>query len=318
MPLCPSDFINISMRRKVIGKILFPALDPSKHAFKSYKIMPRAQNSYSYLNAAFLLKFNDERNQVESAKVCYGGVDEFFVHAEKTEKFLKGKNIFKNEILQETLEKLASEIQPDDATLPPAFPDYRKNLAISLFYKFILSIAPEGLVDFTFKSGSEILKREVSTASQEFEYIESRSKLYKKIPKAEGDIQCTGEAQYINDLPPQHNELFAAFVLGEKVHGIIQNIDASEALKIEGVFAFYGAKDIPGLNNFMPLSFDFNFDVEEVFCSGKLLYHGQPVGILLAKTFDLAYQARNLVKVEYTFEKEGKTFLNLKNPLNYC
>lgn len=310
MPMSPSDFVNVSMRRKVIGKILFPALNPSTHAFQSYKIMPRAQNSYSYLNAAFLLKFNEERNQVVSSKVCFGGVDEYFVHAEKTEKYLTDKNIFTNEVLQEALEKLASEIKPDDDSLPPAFSDYRKNLAISLFYKFILSIAPE--VNLKFKSGSEILKREVSTASQEFEYIESRSKLYKKVPKAEGDIQCTGEAQYINDLPPQHNELFAAFVLGEKVHGIIQGIDASEALKIEGVFAFYGAKDIPGLNNFMPLSFDFNFDVEEVFCSGKLLYHGQPVGIILAKTFDLAYQARNLVKVEYSFEKEGKITFKIK------
>lgn len=313
MPLSPSDFVNISMRRKVIGKILFPALNPSTHAFQSYKIMPRAQNSYSYINAAFLLKFNDSRSLVESAKVCYGGVDEYFVHAEETEKFLAGKNIFANEILQETLEKLASEIKPDEETLPPASADYRKNLSISLFYKFILSIAPAGLVDLKFKSGSEILKREVSTASQEFEFVESRSKLYQKIPKAEGDIQCTGEAQYINDLPPQHNELFAAFVLGEKVHGIVQNIDASEALKIEGVVAFYGAKDIPGLNNFMPLSFDFNFDVEEVFCSGKLLYHGQPVGIILAETFDLAYRARNSVKVEYAFEKEGNINIQIKN-----
>lgn len=305
MPLAPSDFINVSMRRKVLGKIIFPALDSSRFIFRSYKIMPRAQNSYSYLNAAFLLKFSDAKDQVESAKICYGGVSELFAHAEKTEKFLVGKNIFTNEVLREACEKLASEIDPEEK-LPQVSASYRKHLALSLFYKFVLNIAPEKIVDAKFKSGSEILKREVSTASQEFEYIESRSSLYKKIPKAEGDIQCTGETQYINDVPPFHNELFAAFVLGEKVHGTIQNIDASEALKLEGVFAFYGAKDIPGLNNFMPLSFDFNFEVEEVFCSSKLLYHGQPVGIILANSFDLAYKARNLVKVEYSFEKEGE------------
>lgn len=312
MPLAPSDFINVSMRRKVLGKIVFPALSSSNFVFRTYKIMPRAQNSYSYLNAAFLLKFNDKRDRIESANICYGGVSECFAHAEKTEKFLAGKNIFKNDIFQEACEKLTLEIDPEE-TLSQVSASYRKNLAISLFYKFVLNIAPKNIIDEKFISGSETLNREVSTASQEFEYIESRSKLYKKIPKAEADIQCTGETQYINDLPPFHKELFAAFVLGDKVHGIIQNIDASEALKIEGVYGFYGAKDIPGLNNFMPLSFDFNFEVEEVFCSSKLLYYGQPVGIILADSFDLAYKARNLVKIEYSFEKESKGLKLKKN-----
>jgi xanthine dehydrogenase/oxidase len=76
---------------------------------------------------------------------------------------------------------------------------------------------------------------------------------------------------------------------------------------LSGVAAFYSAKDIPGINNFMPLCFDgFNYDAEEVFCSGKLLFHGQPVGIILADTMELAYRARNLVNVEYFFEKNGK------------
>jgi xanthine dehydrogenase/oxidase len=77
--------------------------------------------------------------------------------------------------------------------------------------------------------------------------------------------------------------------------------------KLPGVVAFYSAKDIPGINNFMPLCFDgFHYEVEEIFCSKKLLYHGQPVGIVLAETFELAYKARNLIKVEYSFEKESE------------
>lgn len=309
-PLNPTDFINVSMRRKVIGKIVLPALN-SSFVFRSYKIMPRAQNAQSYVNAAFLLQFNEQTNLIASARICFGGIDEYFVHAERLEKFLVGKDIYSNDVFKQACEVLKKEIEPD-TVLPNASAEYRKHLAISLFYKFVLNTAPSGKVKAEFKSGAELLKREISSGTQEVEVNEGKSKLYKKVRKVEGEIQCTGEAQYVNDIPKYQNELHAAFVLGDKVNGRIKHIDASEALKIPGVAAFYSAKDIPGLNNFMPLRFSFhNFKIEEVFCSDKLLYHGQPVGIVLAETFDLAYRARNFVKVEYTFDRDGEMFKSL-------
>lgn len=300
-PLGPSDFLGVSMRRKVIGKVVLPALD-SSFVFRSYKIMPRAQNAHSYVNAAFLVQFNEQKDSVKSAKICFGGIDEYFVHAERLEKFLIGKNIFSNDVLQEACTTLKKEIKPD-AVLPNASPEFRQHLAISLFYKFVLNTAQTDQIKPEFKSGAQVLKRELSSGQQQIDVNESKSKLYKRIPKVEGEIQATGETQYVNDIPKFQNELHAAFVLGDKVNGRIVNIDASEALKIPGVVAFYGAKDIPGFNNFMPLRFkDFNLVAEQVFCSDKLLYHGQPIGIVLAETFDLAYQARKLVKVEYAFD----------------
>lgn len=304
-PLPPSVFLDVSMRRKVIGKIILPALNSST-VFRSYKVMPRAQNAQSYVNAAFLIEFNEQKTSVKSAKICFGGINSEFVHAEKLEKFLVGKDIYANDVFKEASEILNREVEPD-SVLPSASSEYRKHLAVSLFYKFVLKTAPAEKIKKEFKTGAEILKREISTGEQQIEVNEGKSKLYKKVKKIEGEIQCTGEAQYINDIPKYQNELHAAFVLGEKVNGRISSIDASNALKIPGVVAFYGAKDIPGFNNFMPLRFKaFNLKVEEVFCSDKLLYHGQPVGIVLANTFDLAYKARNFVKVEYTFDREGE------------
>ena len=303
-PMLPSDFFNVSMRRKVIGKIIFPALN-SSFIFKSYKVMPVAQNSHAYVNAAFLLQLNESRSLVQSAKICFGGICENFIHAEKLEKYLVGKNIYDNEIFKSAVEILSKDVEPE-ASLAETSVGFRKYLAISLFYKFVLKTAPVNKVKSEFKTGAELLKRELSKGFQEIEANEGKSKLYKQVKKFEGDVQCTGEAQYINDIPKFQKELHAAFVLGEKVHGRIASIDASEALKIPGVVAFYGAKDIPGINNFMPLRFDFfNKEVEEIFCSDKLLYHGQPVGILLAESFDLAYKARDFVKVSYTFDSEG-------------
>lgn len=95
--------------------------------------MPRAQNAHAMVNAGFLLQL-DNRHVIESARIVYGGISPSFVHAEKTEKYLIGKNIFENTTLQGAFEALNEEVLPDDV-LPQASPEFRKNLAISLFYK---------------------------------------------------------------------------------------------------------------------------------------------------------------------------------------
>uniref|UniRef100_A0A182R8Q6 FAD-binding PCMH-type domain-containing protein n=1 Tax=Anopheles funestus TaxID=62324 RepID=A0A182R8Q6_ANOFN len=77
-------------------------------------------------------------------------------------------------------------------------------------------------------------------------------------------------------------------------------IDPTEALKLPGVVAFYSAKNIPGANNFMSSGMNFYFpDAEEIFCTGRVLFHGQPVGVIVAEKFDQAVQAAKQVKIIY-------------------
>lgn len=42
---------------------------------------------------------------------------------------------------------------------------------------------------------------------------------------------------------------------------------------------------------------------EEIFCSDKILFHGQPVGVIIAESFTQAYYAADFVKILY--EKTG-------------
>lgn len=57
-----------------------------------------------------------------------------FIHATKTEGALRNINIFDNASLRKVLKILYSEIQPD-WKLPDACPEYRRLLAVCLFYK---------------------------------------------------------------------------------------------------------------------------------------------------------------------------------------
>lgn len=58
--------------------------------------------------------------------------------------------------------------------------------------------------------------------------------------------QTTGEAVYVDDLPPYTNELYAALVVSSRAFADIVSIDESEALKVDGVERFICARDLPG------------------------------------------------------------------------
>nr|CAD7442483.1 unnamed protein product [Timema bartmani] len=72
---------------------------------------------------------------------------------------------------------------------------------------------------------------------------------------------------------------------------------------IPGVVRFLTAEDIPGKNSFTP-ALVFLFETEEIFCSGKVLFAGQPVGLIVAETQQVANMAAQKVKIEYTNVKK--------------
>lgn len=301
----PAGFLRMKLEKKVISSIKIPSYDPAKFIFRSYKIMPRSQNAHAYINGGFLIELDDQRTSVISARLCFGGINPTFIHALNTEAALIGKNPFSNATLQCALNALKEELIPD-WVLPDASPEFRKNLAMALFYKNMLNIMPETKASSRYRSGGKVLEREISSGTQVFDSYEKNWPLTKNIPKIEADVQCTGEAKYVNDIPKMPNEVFAAFAVAKKVHGKIVRIDATSALKIPGVVAFFSAKDIPGVNTFMPTDFLFVEEPEEIFCSTNVKFYGQPIGIILAESLELAYRAADLIYVHYMVQ--GKLF----------
>jgi xanthine dehydrogenase/oxidase len=95
--------------------------------------MPRAQNAYAQVNAAFLYEFDQiDSETIILARIVFGGLSGQFTRARHTEQFLIHKKIFTNEVLQGALkvlhDEICTEFIPGDLE-----PEYKKKCALGLF-----------------------------------------------------------------------------------------------------------------------------------------------------------------------------------------
>ncbi|XP_075976918.1 xanthine dehydrogenase-like [Anticarsia gemmatalis] len=308
------EFLRIDMRGRVIKNILLPPLSRNC-ALKTYKIMPRSQNAHAVVNAGFLFKFRPNSNFLEKVRIVYGSISPSFIHANRTEQILIGKDPYTDETLQLALQSLYREINPVEAPPEPSAA-YRKMLAVALYYKAILSLCPSNRMNSTYKSGAEAIKRSTSHGTQTFETDVSVWPLNQPIPKLEALVQCSGEATFANDLPGQNDEVFAAFVTADVVPGsVIKDFDTTEAFKIPGVIAFYTAKDFPGENVFTPNNIPFMSDKEEILCDNKVKFYGQPAAIIVADRDKTANKAAKLVKIEYSSISRNRPLITIDQVL---
>uniref|UniRef100_A0A1B6CM27 Indole-3-acetaldehyde oxidase n=2 Tax=Clastoptera arizonana TaxID=38151 RepID=A0A1B6CM27_9HEMI len=299
------EFLNTELSKTLITRVILPPLDQKLYELRTYKIMPRARSAHAYVNAGFLLLIDKENNfRIKGQpNIIYGGINSNFVHAINTEQYFseqgqQGKSYLDESVLESALEILSHEIDPSH-DVPEASPEYRAGLATSLLYKCILGLSPL-LLNPKYISGGEPLTRPtVSKGTVNFNTDKSLWPVNKPVSKIEALYQCSGEAQYINDIPCLPNELHGALVLTTVAGGEIVTIDPSEALAIPGIVAFFSAKDIPGKNNFTPFE-DGATEEEVLFCDGKVLYYGQPLGIIVGDSQEIALKAAHKVSVTYS------------------
>lgn len=103
----------------------------------------------------------------------------------------------------------------------------------------------------------------------------------------------TGEAPYIDDLPPRSDELLVGFVPSPAASGKIASLDLEAARQVPGVVGLFTANDIPGEKIFGHVLKD-----EPSLADGEVLYVGQPVVVIAAETPDALRQARRAIKID--------------------
>ena len=145
------------------------------------------------------------------------------------------------------------------------------------------------------------ISRPLSSGKQVYQESKGNGAVGKAVVHLSATKQVTGEAIYTDDIPRMHNELYGVVVGSTIAHGFIENVDVSEALKVQGVVGFVSREDVAGTNEHHgdPNMIGPVFHDEELFVTKKVNCIGQMIGIIVANTEALARRAAKLVKVTY-------------------
>src|SRR6202165_1550148 len=115
----------------------------------------------------------------------------------------------------------------------------------------------------------------------------------KPFRKVDARAKCTGQTKFADDIVLPRM-LYCKILRTHLPHALIRNIDVSKALALPGVIAIITGKDLPISYGILPVSQD-----EHALCIDKVRFVGDPVAAVAAIDEDVAFDAMNLIEVEY-------------------
>ena len=115
----------------------------------------------------------------------------------------------------------------------------------------------------------------------------------KPFRKVDARAKCVGQTKFADDIVLPRM-LYCKVLRSHLPHALIKSIDVSKALALPGVFAVVTGKDFPIPYGILPVSQD-----EHALCVDKVRFIGDPVAAVAAIDEDVAFDAMNLIEVEY-------------------
>lgn len=282
----------------VIAAIRIPIFAEKGEHMRAYKQAKRKDDDIAIVNAALRIRLSDG-NMVEDCSLVYGGMAPITIGAKKAMKYLKGRKFTDSATLEGVMNALEQDFDLRFG-VPGGMATYRKSLALGFFYKFYHEVLGELNPEDSEIDQDAIaeIERKISKGYKDHTVADAYEQkiLGKERPHVAALKQCTGEAQYTDDIPVQMNELFGCLVLSTKAHAKLLSVDPSAALDIPGVIDYVDHRDLPNEKaNWWgaPNCDEVFFAVDEVFTAG------QPIGIVLATSAKIAEAGMRAVKVEY-------------------
>src|ERR1043165_3368945 len=115
----------------------------------------------------------------------------------------------------------------------------------------------------------------------------------KPFRKVDARAKCVGQTKFADDI--MLPRMLACKILrSHEPHALIKKIDLTKALELPGVVAIITGKDLPISYGILPVSQD-----EHALCIDKVQFVGDPVAAVAAIDEDVAFDAMNLIEVEY-------------------
>jgi 4-hydroxybenzoyl-CoA reductase alpha subunit len=115
----------------------------------------------------------------------------------------------------------------------------------------------------------------------------------KPFRKVDARQKCTGQTKFADDIVLPRM-LFAKLLRSHEPHARIVKIDTAKARALPGVHAVITGEDLPTPYGILPVSQD-----EYALCNERVRFIGDPVAAVAAIDEDTAFEAMNLIEVEY-------------------
>jgi xanthine dehydrogenase/oxidase len=265
--------------------------------FKLKPPTPSSSNTISDSNATTSWTF-------EEVSIAYGGVAPLTISAPKTSAALVGQP------LDQSCLKSALIAVSEDVNMAPNAPggmvEFRRSLAASFLFKGVLYAATALEADApadspfvlpfeeSYRSAVQPYHRPSTAGLQYYSPSPDVDVVGQPYRHAAADMQVTGEAIYVDDMPLPPKTLHAAMIVSSAPHAKLISVDTSPALSLPGVAGVFTAADVPGGNDIGAVIHD-----EELFASEVVTCVGQPIGVVVAETEVEARAAARAVVVVY-------------------
>uniref|UniRef100_W5NFP8 Xanthine dehydrogenase/oxidase n=1 Tax=Lepisosteus oculatus TaxID=7918 RepID=W5NFP8_LEPOC len=278
--------------------------------FSAFKQASRREDDIAIVTCGMNVLFKEGTNKVKELHLSYGGMAPITVLAKKTCKQLTDRE-WTEDLLQEALSSLSTEMSLDPSA-PGGLVQYRRTLALSLFFKFFLTVRHKLAQDLKDQGiHTEDLRPDYVSATELFHNNSPSSvQLFQvKIPVFRclvADIIYSG----LSHLETKHICQRSVKICGRKVHDSsdvylnflsstysmqkVSSIDTQEAMAVPGVVTFLSVKDVPGSNSTGPVIYD-----ETVFAEDMVTCVGHIIGAIVADTKAHAQRAAKLVQICY-------------------
>ena len=281
----------------VIASIRIPISREKGEYVRTYKQSKRKDDDIAIVNACLHIVI-DDGGKVEGVDLVYGGMAPITIQAFNAMEFLKGKLFTEQITLEGAINALGKDFDLRFG-VPGGMATYRKSLALGFFYRFYHDVLSRLDATTNIEKGliAEI-ERDISTGKKDHDasLAYAQKVLGKANPHVAALKQCTGEAQYTDDIPKQMNELCGRLVISTKAHAKLVSVDPSPALALPGVVAWVDRHDVVNKKANMwgaPMCDEVFFAEEEVFTAG------QPIGMILANSPQEAEAGARAVLVRY-------------------